>query len=275
MPDIFQIVNLPIIKKIRRVYDFPPGQISKFQKASVEKWDFAIPNTVVQTWEVNHFGRRHRKSLQSFRQLNQDINFKLYTKVDRDSFMQGLRNEKIRDLYFRCKFKPMEVDLFRYSYLFEKGGFYFDISMAVSKPLREFIQTDTTALITQEKNKSIFSPPIMAFKQIDDPLKLWGIWGFGFSPKHSILENVLRRIENYTEVFRGVPFEIPKDGIIALSGPAAFTSAVWDFLAGNSDESVTQLKNDFNAHGFRVPGAGYRHLDFPSYSEIRNESLFH
>jgi mannosyltransferase OCH1-like enzyme len=257
----------------RRIIDYPAGPIEQLCETTSPAPKLPIPSRVIQTWEVNSFGRRHRQSLLKFRALNPDFEFKLFTRADRDQFMTEFSNREIAATYFSSRFKPLQVDLFRYSYLYVHGGFYFDISMAVDKPLASFMTPEATAVLTLEKNNSVFAPPSNAFSQIPEPLKLFAIWGFGFTPGHRILEIALSRIQSQTISFMGKTFENPKDAIISFTGPALFTSAVWEYLNQKNDPNVVKLVNDFMGHGSRVQGAGYRHLDFPSYAQARNQSL--
>lgn len=267
-------MNSRLVRKLRYFYDSPPLPVNPIQTATTTSWTHDIPNNVVQTWEINEFGRRHKKSLEEFRSRNPELNFILLTKDERDEFMEKFADSKISSLYFKSRFKPMQVDLFRYSYIFQNGGFYFDISMAVSKPIAEFLKADTTGIISHEKNNSVFSPPPAAFPRLKSPLKLFGIWGFGFTSGHPILRMVLEDIAERSESYSGHKFESPKAGIIALTGPAAFTSAIWKFFEKTSDETILQLENDFRGFGYRVSGAGFRHLQHPSYANEKNKSLF-
>jgi mannosyltransferase OCH1-like enzyme len=257
----------------RRFVDYPARPIDQICKPKSEVKDYLIPAKVIQTWEINSFGRRHRKELLRFRDLNPEFEFTLFTRVERDDFMRTFENSEIADIYFSSQFKPMQVDIFRYSYLYQNGGFYFDISMAVNRPLAQFLTPEATALLTQEKNNSIFAPPRDAFPKIADPLKLFAIWGFGFSSGHRILELALNRILTQSKSFRGRIFENPKTAIIAFTGPALFTASVWDYLSEENDSNISQLVNDFIGQGYRLKGAGYRHLDFPTYANARNQHL--
>ena len=53
-------------------------------------------------------------------------------------------------VYQMSKFGQMRVDIFRYCILFERGGYYFDISKAYSESLDNLSNPNTEAVISYE-----------------------------------------------------------------------------------------------------------------------------
>ena len=97
---------------------------------------------------------------------------------------------------------------------------------------------------------------------------------FWLHSKTPNLKILLEQIKVESEDFRGKTFSIPKLAIIALTGPAAFTRAVWTYLDEVQDTSVEFAGLDFNQCGEAHKGAGFRHIQYPSYASARNEGLF-
>jgi mannosyltransferase OCH1-like enzyme len=234
-----------------------------------------IPAHLIQTWEVNSFGRRHRKSLMDMRSRNPEIVFELVLKESRDEFMAAFGDPEISELYFDTRFATMQVDLFRYSYLFQHGGYYCDISMNFLGNISSQHSSSASAVIAFENNLAPLTSPRDVAKRLSHPKNLMAIWLFGFTANHPILEILLDQIKKESPNFKGKVFDIPKSAILELTGPIAFTRAVWRYLELNVDKSIEFVGIDFNGSGRAHRGAGYRHIQFPSYAHARNEKLFY
>lgn len=256
-----------------RSFDFPVAGIPVFSPGS-EDVDQTIPPRVVQTWEVNRFGRRHKKGLLGFRARNPNLSFELLDRVARDTFMENFSDPKISQIYFDSKFGTMRSDIFRYAYLLSKGGYYCDISMNLSGRITAQHSRTASAVISFEDNPALRLAPKQVADRLEYPCNLMAIWLLGFTPEHPILQKVLDQIKDEIDDYRGKVFHVPKSAILALTGPAAFTRAVWSYLRAHSDLSVEFAGIDFNRLGHAHPGAGYRHLQFPSYSKATEEGLF-
>ena len=254
-------------------FDFPSRPIPK-QSGPVEPVRQLIPPRVTQTWEVNEFGRRHRRSLLDFRARNPNLGFELLDRASRDDFIETLGDCEISRLYFDSRFATMRADIFRYAYLFENGGYYCDISMNHKGKITEQHSPRASAVIAFERNSALRMAPKAAADLLEYPSHLMAIWLLGFTPRHPILKILLDQIKVESEEFRGKTFSVPKSAIIALTGPAAFTRAVWTYLDEVQDISVEFAGLDFNQCGEVHRGAGFRHIQYPSYASARDEGLF-
>lgn len=253
--------------------DLPSGGIEDSPAQSTE-YNGAIPGTLIQTWEENNFGRRHRRSLLNFRSNNPDVNFILLDSMARDKFMREIEDQELSRIYFRSIFRPMQVDIFRYAYLMANGGYYCDISLGFSERILDLAPPSCTALMTQEGNEHAFSPSTGAFNHLPFPMNLMAIWFFGFTPGHPILKLVLEQIKKDAPLFEGRVFELPKNAILTLTGPRAFTRAVFAHLMNGADSTMFVAGKDVNGTSYTHSGAGYRHLKYPSYAQARNSRLF-
>ena len=254
-------------------FDLPTGGIP-LRSDPKEPIQQLIPPHVIQTWEINEFGRRHRRSLLNLRARNPNLEFELLDRTSRDGFMKALGDSEISRLYFDSKFSTMRADIFRYAYLFENGGYYCDISMNHNGKITEQHSPEASAVIAFEGNSALRMAPKDVVDRLEYPANLMAIWHFGFTPRHPILKILLEQIKVESEVFRRKTFSIPKLAIIALTGPAAFTRAVWTYLDEVHDTSVEFAGLDFNQCGEAHKGAGFRHIQYPSYANARNEGLF-
>lgn len=241
--------------------------------------DQKIPPVVIQTWETNQIRAIHALNLLFFRWKNPDLSFKFLSSRDRDSYMESNWNkEKIFEVYHSAKFKAMQVDIFRYCYLYEHGGYYFDISKAVKVPITSLHSQLDTALISFEKNlvsqieiqTEGFRPSLLF------PKNLIIQWGFGFTPRHEVLRICIDKIEYDYPKFKGLMFASPREAILRLTGPVQFTRAVWEYAAHCNPgmRSIRQAGIDFYGKGiYSMLGSGWRHIESPSYWLASNCSI--
>lgn len=260
------------------IWDYPVQQLETRELVppmeQVEAGNSPMPQKVMQTWEVNEFGRRHAKGLRELRSLNPGFEFRLILREERDDIVRGLADKKLLNLYFKSKFVPMQVDIFRYLYIREYGGYYLDISKAWTHPISSLTNSSSEGLVAFERNRAVCLPPPDVFCNLRQPLNLVCMWGFGFVPNHPILSHALDYISENAENFRGFELEQPKNGIVSLTGPVAFTQGVWRYLRESSGATLTQWTNDFEDRSTTLKGAGFRHLQRPSYANERNAPLF-
>lgn len=276
------LLRLPPFASVRRltapIWDYPLTSLTPREiitpKLDRSETGAKIPKLVTQTWELNEFGRRHGVGLKALRQLNPGFEFRLLVREDRDEFVFQTASKALRELYFASKFEPMKVDIFRYLYVNHHGGYYLDISKAWTTPINELASSSSEGLIAFERNRAIFLPPSGAFGKLRQPLNLVCMWGFGFTPNHPILNYTLDYILESAPSFRGLVLDVPKNGIVSLTGPVAFTHGVWRYLSDYSGENLSQWPNDYEGNSWTIPGAGFRHIQRQSYASARNASLF-
>lgn len=254
-------------------FDYPT--LVLMDSTGSQKYLGQIPAILYQTWETRNLTRRLHKSVSAFRALNPEMSFSLFDAGARDEYMRAHWGD--RDIYAAYKdalFGPLKADIFRYCILYERGGFYFDISKGVSKPLRDFLSMDSRELLSFEGNLSHRPSPSSLASRLRCPNQRVAQWGFGFSPKHRILEHQIRSIERSQHTFRNRSFLSPKSAILELSGPISFTESVWKFLLEDEHYKLNQTSIDFNGAGiYSLPGAAGRYRHAASYMLSRNQPI--
>jgi mannosyltransferase OCH1-like enzyme len=235
-----------------------------------------IPNSVTQTWEENAFGRRHFASINRFRSLNLDLNFWLFDAAARNEYMRkNWSDHPIQEIYEQAIFGPLKADIFRYCIIFERGGYYFDISKGLNSSIISLHSPEASGLISFEGNENTdgFSPA--RAHGVLRPEKLVIQWAFGFTPKHDALAILISDIVGNFPAYSDGIFAVPKDAILEFSGPKAMTRALHKYFIRVPDNSIAQLDLDFAGHGiYSLRGSGARHHRFPSYASIRDSKLF-
>lgn len=232
-----------------------------------------IPAFVHQTWETNFFGRRHRRSIRNFRQVNPDLSFVLYDKKQRDDYMhQNWNHRLINEVYNRAIYGPLKADIFRYCVVHDIGGYYFDISKGTKSSITSMHDADAVGLISFEKNKLVGS---MGPDNLLLPSNLIIQWGFGFSAGHEILLKQIESIESSFPQFLGKKFSSPKAAILEFSGPISFTRTLHKFATEKSLEKISQTDVDFGGQGiYSLWGSSARFLQTPSYARAVDTAIF-
>ena len=234
-----------------------------------------IPLTCYQTWTNGFLGRTHHSEVIKFRELNTDLNWKLFIDSEMDKYMRmHWSHHPIFTIYNRSIFGPMRADIFRYCILFERGGYYFDISKGCNIQITTFHDPNATAVISYERNVCII-PPKPEFSNVSiEPSKVVLQWGFGFVPGHKILEKAIQLIvENY-DTYNLKVFASPKDAILAFTGPGLFTQAVRETLPHFELGEIQQVGVDFNNAGIpALPGSNIRYFTTPHYTQFRNSQI--
>lgn len=256
---------------VATLFDFPFRECRNRQ--SSEHRQQTIPPIVYQTWETKKLGRRHLRSIERFRDANSDLSFVLLDKFERDAYMsKNWSHSVIYEIYNRALFGALQADIFRYCMIYDRGGYYFDISKGTKVAITSLHDSSAEGLISFENNLSeIGKGPENLLK----PSNLVIQWGFGFAPGHLILARHIERLEQTFTNFLGRKFLSPKSAILEFSGPVAFTSTVHEFALQNSMSAVTQLDIDFSSQGlYSLNGAGSRFIRYPSYASVRDSAIF-
>ena len=234
-----------------------------------------IPPIVYQTWVNDLFGKTHASEIEKFRNLNPELSFKLYNSEKSNQYMKDYwGNHPIYNIYCLLKFGPAKADIFRYCILYERGGYYFDISKGCDFPLTKLHPSSSTALISFEMNDCVVLPNKNIVNWFAHPTKYILQWGFGFEKEHLILKSVIDNICAYSDIFKDKIFENPKNAILMFTGPGMFTKSLRDIIADGIRCEITQAGIDFNGYGvFEMKGSEVRYLTVPAYGNVLNSKI--
>lgn len=226
-------------------------------------YESAIPLTVRQTWVDKNFGKRHSRSLLEMRSANEEFTFEIWDEPKVEAYMASRwGGRKLWELYQRAKFGPLRSDVFRYAVTWDYGGFYFDISKGLSKPILSLHNRTSAEFITYEAN--LLKPGMISERPAPGLGNLVCNWGFGFAPRHPFLEHLINQIELDFSTYENLKVSNPKEAILRLTGPIALTKAVHSFHNGGGNLNFSGV--DFHGNGiFSLPGAEFRYWKKPSY----------
>lgn len=237
--------------------------------------DQRIPRVVFQTTESRWVHPAHFKSISQFREANDDLDFFVFDKEERDAYMESQwGSHRIFDVYNRSLFGQMKADIFRYCIVFDKGGYYVDFNKGVEGRITDFHPADSAGLVSYESNPELIFPDEEVATQLQNPFNLLMQWAFGFSPNHPFLEMVINRIVQIEPYFRDKTFKYPKSALLTLSAPGVFTRVFREYVGLHGLDGITEAGEDFFGKGiFRLRGSKYLWKEGEHYSSHRDKPL--
>lgn len=256
-----------------RIKEFP--LVALVDASGMNSRNQRIPPICYQTWTNEFLGQTHHSEVLKFREINGDLGWKLFVDSEMTGYMkEHWGNHPIFEIYDKAIFGPMKADIFRYCILFDRGGYYFDISKGCNIPITSLHNPSASALISYEKNECLI-PPSSDFSRVSaEPTKVVLQWGFGFVAGHGILARAIQLIvENY-DIYFGRVFSNPKDAILAFTGPGLFTQAVRETLSCFEKGEIQQAGVDFHNGGIpALPGSNIRYFTTPHYTQYVNSPI--
>jgi len=234
-----------------------------------------IPPLVHQTWSSNRLGKTHARQIARFRQLNPELTFLLYSDAQMSAYMdEHWDGHPIHDVYKHARYAQLATDVFRYCLIYERGGFYFDISKGLRVPICSLLREESTGLITYEHRLSPAVPPTPGDDANPYRDNVAAQYGFGFAPGHPLLGIVIDRICRSYPSFKGHVVPSPKEAILRFTGPDMFTGALRDYLAGTHDSDLVQAGVDFNGEAiWKMKGSYVRFFASPPYKHARSDAI--
>lgn len=162
-----------------------------------------IEKNVFQTWHTRDLPVKIQKRIDIWRKLNPDYKYHLFLDAEIDAFVHDHFPGAISEAYDRLNIIVAKTDFWRYLVLYKYGGVYLDIDSCINRPLNTLIRETDEAIITAEKNPSMFVQ-----------------WCLIFKSGHPILKRAIDlTVENIME--NRYP-----DDIIRMTGPGVFSDAI-------------------------------------------------
>lgn len=233
-----------------------------------------IPSVLYQTGESKRITAPHFRRLKTFRNLNGDLDHLFFDANARLSYMEAYwTDRKILDVYKNSLFGQLQADIFRYCIVFDRGGYYCDLNKSLRAPFTSFHPAKAVGLISFETNLATTQPSNRLPGGILHPRHQILQWSFGFEPQHPILAEIIEDIEKAHSNYAGRVFSSPKAAILSLSGPQAFTRAVWKVARGSGLANITQVDFDFGLEPGTLRIAGSVEPGPLHYSTVANKPI--
>jgi inositol phosphorylceramide mannosyltransferase catalytic subunit len=163
------------------------------------------------------------------KELNEGWDYRLYDEHERRDFISACYGERMLSCYDRIipVYGAARADLFRYLLLYEYGGAYIDIKSTIDRPLDEVLRPDDQYILSYWRNGR------------GQPYEGWGVhanvegvtnefqqWHVVSAPKHPFLNAVIEKVVNNIETYDPIADGVGKKGVMKLTGPVAYTSAI-------------------------------------------------
>jgi hypothetical protein len=113
-----------------------------------------IPKIIIQTAESDITNQANYNAILSFIELNPEYTYIFMDKNDRSNFIKKHFNEKVFNAYNNILIGTYKADLFRYCYIYIKGGCYFDHKMVNRTPIRDIINENDNIILVKHLNSS-------------------------------------------------------------------------------------------------------------------------
>jgi inositol phosphorylceramide mannosyltransferase catalytic subunit len=221
----------------------------------------SIPRVLHQTFPSRTLPIAFRENVGRLRELHPNWDYRFY---DDDDIVQYIRTHYGEEIfaYFKridSRYGAARADIFRYLLMYREGGVYLDIKSAARGPLDEVLRSDDQYVLSYWRGSQ--------FSGWGDYSELREYGGQEFQQWHiitapghpylkSVVEIVLRNIENYTPLTWGVG----RKGVMRVTGPVAYTRAI----------GLIRSKYPHRL----VNGQDELLLDYTTLSDVYHRSLF-
>lgn len=185
----------------------------------------AIPKIIHQTFKTSKLPLLTRWHISRFRKKNPEYVYEFYDDERTEEFLQLEFGNDIVDIYKKLNIGAAKADFFRYAVLYKKGGVYVDIDSGINGSLDEFIRKEDLAIITKERNPSLFVQ-----------------WALIYSPGHPFLKTTMEMV---MENIRHNKF--PHD-VHNMTGPSVYTRAIIECLKIDPTIPHRIMGTDYNGH---------------------------
>jgi mannosyltransferase OCH1-like enzyme len=162
-----------------------------------------IEKNIFQSWYTKNLHPLVEQKINTFKNLNPDYTYNLYTDNDMDIFVNENFKGEIADCYNKLNIIVAKVDFWRYLILYKYGGVYLDMDSSINYSLNELIKYDDEAIITAEGNPELYVQ-----------------WALIFKKNHQILKKVIELII-YNIKNNSYPNDIHK-----MTGPTVYSLAI-------------------------------------------------
>jgi hypothetical protein len=177
--------------------------------------------------------------------LNPGWEYRFYDDEDIVAFIGANYPAAVLASYQRIssRYGAARADLFRYLLMYKVGGVYLDIKTAPTRPLDSVLLGTDRYVLSYWQNEGATESWGMHHEIRDIPGGEFQQWYIICVPGHPALkaaiENVLTNIDNYIPSLHGVG----KKGVLRVTGPIAYTRAVFDHLPGTAYRIVDSTKD--------------------------------
>ncbi len=195
----------------------------------------SIPKKLFQTAKTyDNLPPEIKENIARLKELNPDWEYRFFNDDEMKSYLRSnLQPEEWALLQeVNPKYGVVLADIFRYLIIYEEGGVYLDIKSTATKPLSETIDPEAAFVISQWANKvgQLYVGYGLHPELADVPGGEFQQWNLIAEPRHPFLRAVITRVFKNLEAYTPSQFGTDAYGVLRVSGPIAFTQAIYPLL---------------------------------------------
>lgn len=197
-----------------------------------------IPKIIHQTYHNSNLPTELSEVVNQLKANNPDWEYRFYTDIDIDYYILKNFTPEIYNTYQSINpvYGAAKADLFRYLVLYQEGGVYLDIKSTCLYPLSQVLKDNDKFLITQWQNNleqdyagaGIYKT-ISKLGEVNGEYQQWVLAVEKHSP---IMKAVIDEVINNINTYRPWKYKLNsygKNGVLIITGPIAYTKAVYPF----------------------------------------------
>jgi len=210
-----------------------------------------IPRKIIQTsGQRNIHNQLLLHSIYTFQELNPEYEYIFFNNQECRQFIKTYYDQEILSFYDYLHPGAFKADFFRYCYIYQFGGCYFDCKQLLRLPLHQFIHQDDSLILCQDNHKNGLFNAFLCAK-----------------PKHPLFMQAIQKIIYKIKQFDSIYGSMIKSEyervpvILSLTGPSLLYEVFHDLklshkkyvlcqhIAGNNGPSSdNKYYKDFSIH---------------------------
>jgi hypothetical protein len=175
-----------------------------------------------------------RANIARLKELNPDWDYRFFDDEQMKSYLRSnLQPEEWALLQeINPRYGVVLADIFRYVIIYNEGGVYLDAKSTTTKPLSEAIDPEAGFVISQWPNRvgQLYIGYGLHPELADVPGGEFQQWNVIAAPQHPFLKAVIARVLNNIRTYTPSQFGTDAYGVLRVSGPIAFTQAIYPLL---------------------------------------------
>lgn len=226
-----------------------------------------IPRTLVQTAESRSLPDEIVEARRAMMEGNPDWTFLLFDAGDREDFILDAFGAGMLATYRSIdeRYGAARADLFRYLYIYEKGGVYIDVKSRFDQPISQAIGMGDDFIVSQWRNgQGDDFPSFGLHRELKHvPGGEFQQWHVIAKPRHPFLEAVVDAVARNVATYGVWRHGLGRTGVQRVTGPIAYTLAIAPMLPKVAHRRISSERDIGLRFSVLTRGMG-RH-----YSEIR------
>jgi hypothetical protein len=175
-----------------------------------------------------------RENIARLKELNPDWEYRFFDDEQMKSYLRSNLQPEEWDLLQEVnpRYGVVLADIFRYVIVYKEGGVYLDVKSTATKPLSRTIDPEAAFVISQWPNKvgQLYVGYGLHPELTDVPGGEFQQWNVMAEQQHPFLKAVIARVFSNIRAYTPSQFGTDAYGVLRVSGPIAFTQAIYPLL---------------------------------------------